>query len=111
VDVPTPAPALDLALLDELPLGLWIARAPDGQVVLANRAFRRIMGMDAVPGARIEDTPAIYGIVDRQGRPYPVERLPFSRAVATGQVAVAEAACGRSRRRSAARKGGSRTSP
>jgi two-component system, cell cycle sensor histidine kinase and response regulator CckA len=69
-----------------LPVGLWVARAPGGEVVYANRAFREILGMEAVSGVDIEGAPATYGIFDRQGRPYPVDRLPFSRALQTGRA-------------------------
>ncbi len=69
-----------------LPVGLWVARAPSGEVVYANRAFREILGMEAVSGVDIEGAPATYGIFDRQGRPYPVDRLPFSRALQTGRA-------------------------
>ena len=70
-------------ILDGLPVGVWVARAPDGTAAYVNRAFQTIMGIDAVPGIRIEDAPATYGIHDRTGNPYPVERLPFSRVLAT----------------------------
>jgi two-component system cell cycle sensor histidine kinase/response regulator CckA len=77
------APDIAISLLDDLPLGLWVARIPDGDVCYVNRAFRRIMGMDAVAGANIGEAPAVYGIFDRRGQPYPVEGLPFSRALST----------------------------
>ena len=64
-----------------LPVGLWVARAPGGEVVYANRAFQVILGMGAVSGVDIEGAPTTYGIFDRQGHPYPVGNLPFSRAL------------------------------
>src|SRR5262245_31038364 len=71
-------------ILDALPLGVWVATAPEGRVRYVTRAFREILGMDAVDESRIGDAPATYGIFDRAGKPYPVERLPFSQALATG---------------------------
>ena len=68
-----------------LPVGLWVARAPGGEVVYANRAFQDILGMEPVSGVAIEGAPATYGIFDRQGRPYPVEKLPFSQALQAGR--------------------------
>jgi PAS domain S-box-containing protein len=81
--------SLDIALsvLHDLPQALWVARIPTGEVCYVNRAFRRIMGMDPVAGATIEQAPRVYGIFDHQGRPYPVDGLPFSRALATRQPA------------------------
>ena len=66
-----------------LPVGLWVARAPTGEVLYTNEWFQRIMGMGAV-GVNIEGAPAAYRIHDRAGNPYPVERLPFSRALRPG---------------------------
>jgi two-component system cell cycle sensor histidine kinase/response regulator CckA len=69
-----------------LPVGLWVARAPGGEVVYVNRVFQEILGMDAVSGVDIEGAPATYGICDHQGRPYPVDRLPFTRALEAGHA-------------------------
>jgi PAS domain S-box-containing protein len=77
-------------VLDELPFGVWVARAPTGEVIYANRAFQKILGMDAVPGVDIAGAPATYGIFDREGRSYPVEDLPFSRALARGEPVVVD---------------------
>lgn len=71
-------------ILDGLPVGVWVGLVPDGRVAYANRRFAEIMGMDAVGDSRISDVPATYGVFDRAGRPYPIERLPFSQALATG---------------------------
>jgi PAS domain S-box-containing protein len=70
-------------ILETLPVGLWVARVPDGRVAYANPEFQRILGMEAVEGSSIQDAPATYKIFTRDGRPYPAERLPFSRVVAT----------------------------
>ena len=77
-------------VLDELPFGVWVARAPSGEVLYTNQAFRTIMGMDAVPGVDIGGSPDTYGIYDRHGQSYPVENLPFSRALARGASVVAD---------------------
>ncbi len=69
-------------LLDKLPFGIWVGCAPDGRVVYANDAFREIVGIDAVTDSVIEDVPVTYAVFDRGGRPYPVEKLPFPRALA-----------------------------
>jgi two-component system, cell cycle sensor histidine kinase and response regulator CckA len=69
-------------ILDNLPLGVWVARAPDGVVAYSNPAFEEILGIPAVPNSPIEDAPATYNIFDRAGTPYLVEKLPFSRALA-----------------------------
>ena len=70
-------------ILDGLPMGVWVARTPDGVVEYVNRAFQAIVGIDAVEESRIDDAPATYGIYDRHGNPYPVEQLPFSRVLSS----------------------------
>jgi PAS domain S-box-containing protein len=77
-------------VLDEIPFGVWVARAPSGEVIYTNQAFRRIMGMEAVAGVDIAGAPATYGIYDRQGQSYPVEGLPFSRALQRGEPVVVD---------------------
>jgi PAS domain S-box-containing protein len=64
-------------------MGVWVARAPHGEVEYANRAFQIIVGMDAVDGLHVKDAPATYSLYDRNGNVYPVEQLPFSRVVAS----------------------------
>lgn len=81
----------DLAwILDALPAGVWVGKVPDGSVAFTNPAFERIMGMGAVAEIDIEGAPGIYGIFDREGKPYPVERLPFSVVLTTGEAAIVD---------------------
>lgn len=77
-------------ILETLPVGVWVAQVPSGEVTYANPEFRSIMGMDAVQGVRIGDAPATYRIFDRDGNLYPVEKLPFSRVVSTGRSATVD---------------------
>ena len=71
-------------------MGIWVARVPDGEFVYANDAFERILGMpardDVVAG---EYTPA-YHLQDRNGRPFPEERLPFVQAQRRRQTVVVD---------------------
>jgi PAS domain S-box-containing protein len=80
----------ELWMLDDLPIGVWVARAPEGSGIYANRAFREILGMEAVSSSVIADVPVTYRVHDVAGNPYPVEQLPFSRAVATGERVVVD---------------------
>jgi PAS domain-containing protein len=48
-------------ILDGLPMGVWVARAPDGVVEYVNRAFQVIVGIDAVGDSRIGDAAVTYG--------------------------------------------------
>jgi PAS domain S-box-containing protein len=78
------------AILAHLPVGVWVARAPTGEVLYTNQSFQATLGMGGVPGVDIEGAPAVYGIYDRAGNLYPVENLPFSRALATGRTVTVE---------------------
>ena len=76
-------PMVDLAsILDDLPVAVWVGKVPDGSGVYTNRAFERIVG-PPVASSRIGDVPQTYGVFGRDGQPYPVERLPFARVLAT----------------------------
>jgi len=77
-------------LIGQLPIGVWVASVPSGTAVFTNPAFEAILGVGAEASSQIEDAPRTYGIFDRSGNPYPVESLPFSRVVATGEAAVVD---------------------
>ena len=77
------------SVIDDLPLGLCVAR-PSGEPVYANRAFLRILGLDRVPDGDLKTAQAVYGIFDRQGRPYPVEKLPIPLVLAQRRPVVVD---------------------
>ncbi len=77
-------------VISQLPVGVWVASVPRGQVVYTNEAFREILGMDAEASSQIEDVPRTYRVFDRSGNPYPVEQLPFSRVMSTGRAVVVD---------------------
>jgi len=78
----------ELWILDDLPIGVWVGRAPGGEGVYANNAFHEIIGRHAVPEITIGEHPSIYGIHDAAGNAYPSDELPFSRALASGTRVV-----------------------
>jgi PAS domain-containing protein len=55
------------AIADRLSVAIWVARAPDGQFVYANRAFDDVMGMGPEPAAVAGGYAPAYGIFDREG--------------------------------------------
>lgn len=69
-------------ILDALPIALWVGRVPDGSAAYVNKEFERVMLMPVVASAEIEEAPKAYGICTRDGEPYPVDQLPFSRVAA-----------------------------
>jgi PAS domain S-box-containing protein len=68
-------------IADELPVGVWVARVPGGELLYANRAFGDILGMNARDDVAAGGYSTPYGIHDRTGALYPEDRLPFARAV------------------------------
>ncbi len=86
----SPEAALITAIADALPVGVWVARAPDGAFVYANRAFQEIMGLTPRHEAKAGGYAAPYGIYGRDGKLYPEERLPFACVVRTKAPVVVE---------------------
>ena len=70
------------SVADDLPVGVWVARAPGGEFVYANRAFSEIMGQAGRSDVAVGGYSEPYGIYDRAGALYNEERLPFVRAQA-----------------------------
>lgn len=75
---------------DDLPVGVWIARAPGGELVHANRAFAEIMGMTARADVAVGEYAAPYGIHTRSGALYPEHDMPFVRALRAGTTVVVD---------------------
>src|SRR5687768_4842222 len=70
-----------MSLGEDLPVGIWVARVPSGEEVYVNRTFAQIMGVGMVPEAKAGNYSVSYGILTRDGKPYPEERMPFVRAM------------------------------
>jgi PAS domain S-box-containing protein len=64
-----------------LPVGVWVARAPDGAFMYANQTFTDIMGMSARDDVAVGEYSEPYGIKTRDGQPYPENKLPFVQAL------------------------------
>ena len=79
-----------LALAEDLPIGIWVARAPSGVEVYANRTFVEIMGTAPKKDVSVGGYSVPYGILTRDGKPYPEERLPFVRALVERKVVVVD---------------------
>src|ERR1700694_3475012 len=83
-------PALIATILDALPAGLWVARAPGGELIYANRAFTEIMGVAARDDVAVGAYSEPYGIFGRDGRPYPEDQMPFVRALRENVTVVVD---------------------
>ncbi len=86
-DVPTDHEIIH-ALADDLPVGLWVARAPGGEFVYANRMFAEIMGQGGRDDTAVGSYAEPYGIFTRTGERYPEDRMPIVRALRERHVDV-----------------------
>ncbi len=78
------------SILEDLPVGVWVAKAPSGELVYANNAFTAIMGTAARDDVRAGEYAPAYSLQDRDGRPYPEERLPFVQALRRRETVVVD---------------------
>ncbi len=70
-----------VALANDLPVGVWVARVPSGELVYANQTFTEILGMAARGDVAVGHYAEPYGIYTRDGKLYPEDQLPFVRAM------------------------------
>ena len=79
-----------LALAEDLPIGIWVARAPSGSEVYANRTFAEIMGTHVKGDVGVGGYSEPYGILTRDRKPYPEDRMPFVRALVEKRTVVVD---------------------
>ena len=83
-------PEIIHGLADDLPVGLWVARAPGGELVYANSRFADIMGQAGRDDVAVGGYSEPYGIFGRDGLPYPETRMPFVRALLERELVIAD---------------------
>jgi signal transduction histidine kinase/CheY-like chemotaxis protein len=79
-----------LALGEDLPIGIWVARAPGGELIYANHTFAEIVGVAARDDLGVGGFAEPYGVYGRDGALYPEDRMPFVRALRERRVVVAD---------------------
>jgi PAS domain S-box-containing protein len=72
-------------IIDSLPVGVFLAKAPSGQPELINPAGIQMLGRGLDPKADKTKYSEIYDVIRKDGTPYPVEELPLSIALATSK--------------------------
>jgi two-component system sensor histidine kinase/response regulator len=83
-----PADPTSFALLDAIPIGIFIVGA-DGRQVYTNLAARELLGRDIKPGTTAEERAEFFHVhVAGTGAPYPPDRLPSIRALRGEHVRV-----------------------
>jgi PAS domain S-box-containing protein len=77
------------AVLDQMPLGVVIAAAPTGEILLCNAVAAQMLG-GSVPIPTNLAGYAAYEAHHPDGRPYAVEEFPIVRAISRGETVQAE---------------------
>lgn len=78
------------SIADDLPVGVWVARAPGGELLYANRTFGEIMGTSARGDVAAGEYAAPYGIYGTDGALYPEEKMPFVVALRAREMVVVD---------------------
>ncbi len=73
------------ALLESLPVGVFVVRAPTGEPVLLNRAGEQILGRPTDPARGSEGYSETYAIEREDGSPYPTDEVPVAITLRTGR--------------------------
>lgn len=68
-------------IIDTDPTGIVLHSAPDGRLLLFNKAAETIMGRPLAPEVVLADQATFYGICRLSGEPFLPEELPVSRAL------------------------------
>ena len=63
-------------LLDSVPIGILMVRAPSGSLILANREALRLLGHESLPDTTMKFFPEVYRA--GTGIPYPADETPLS---------------------------------
>ena len=77
-------------IAEELPVAIWMARAPGGEAVYSNRAFREVLGIEPPSGAPRGAFGKAYGVRQLDGSPYPEDAMPFDRVLAARATVVVD---------------------
>lgn len=74
------------AVIDQMPVGVAIARVPSGEIFLYNQALEEMLGHPILSeGAETYDR---YGGLDENDNPFPVDRYPLYRAIMDGETVI-----------------------
>ncbi|MBC7976831.1 MAG: response regulator [Myxococcales bacterium] len=79
-----------LSLGEDLPVGIWVAHAPSGVLIYANRTFTEIIGTRARADVKAGGFAEPYGIYRRNGGLYPEDQMPFVRALTERRMVTAD---------------------
>jgi PAS domain S-box-containing protein len=76
-------------VLEQMPVGVIIAEAPGGRLVLTNEKMKEIWRYPILPGGAMQNDERYQGY-HLDWRPYDVKEWPLARSFATGEVVINE---------------------
>lgn len=75
-------------IVDQLPVGVFLASYPDGKAILVNRAEIKHLGKSIDPNANKDQYTNVYKLQRQDGTPYPEAELPLVKTLKTGRKAL-----------------------
>ena len=75
-------------ILDNLPVGVFIGRAPDGKAELVNKRGIEILGKGLDPRAGATNYQDVYALTREDGTLYPSKELPLPITLKTGLISI-----------------------
>lgn len=75
-------------VIDQMPIGVAIARVPSGEIFLYNQALEEMLGHSILSDGT--GTYGRYGGIDEEGRPLPADGYSLARAVMYGETTVGQ---------------------
>lgn len=76
-------------ILEEMPVGVAIAKAPTGELTFSNRHLDQLMGRQVPKHSSLDDYPR-HSIIDEDGKPLPEQHWPLHRVVKKRETLVNE---------------------
>lgn len=74
------------AIVDQMPVGVYLARVPDGVPMLSNRKAVELLGRAVDPEAGAVKYTEAYRLTKEDGAPYPAEENPMAQTLRTGTM-------------------------
>ncbi|MBB5379153.1 signal transduction histidine kinase/PAS domain-containing protein [Deinococcus metalli] len=77
------------AILDQMPVALWVAELPSGRLIGGNAAIHEALGLDFLPADSIDGYTQYRGL-HSDGRPYAAHEWPIARTIQSGETIAGE---------------------
>ena len=75
-------------IIDSMPEGVIMAEGAEGRVSLVNEAGKALMGSDRLVGLTLDELPSALRLLTGDGKPYPWDLFPLTRAIKEGEVCL-----------------------